>query len=147
MLKVVIDANVWISSLWSDGKPRRIRERFERGEFELFFAQELLDECRDVLARPKFDQWIDANQAAVVLDLIRSRATFVRLPAAREAISRDPSDDKYLLCAKIGSCDFLVSGDPDLLVVGTHGGTRIVKPAEFLAILEQQGNICESGQP
>ena len=111
---------------------------FERGEFQLFFAQELLEECREVLARPKFAQQIGANQAAVVLELVRSRATFVQLPSAIPAISRDPSDDKYLLCAEVGGCDFLVSGDPDLLDVGSHGSAKIVKPAEFLAILEQQ---------
>ena len=136
MLKVVIDANVWISSLWGDGKPRRIRERFERDEFQLVFAQELLDECQEVLARPKFAQRIDANQAALVLELIRCRATFVQLPPAIPSISQDPDDDKYLVCAELGSCDFLVSGDPDLLDVGTYRNTKIVTPADFLTVLE-----------
>lgn len=139
MLKVVIDANVWVSALWSDGKPRRIRERLERGQFRLFFAEELLDECREVLARPKFAKQIDANQVALVLELIRNRATFVDLPALIPAISRDPSDDKYLVCAATAACDFLVTGDPDLLTVGSFGKTKIVKPAEFLAILEAEG--------
>jgi uncharacterized protein len=136
VLKVVIDANVWVSSLWSDGKPRRIRERFERGEFQLVFAEELLEECREVLARPKFAQQINTEQTALVLELIRKRATFIQLPSVIPAISNDPSDDKYLVCADLGFCDFLVSGDPDLLNIDTYRSTKIVNPADFLDLLK-----------
>lgn len=35
-----------------------------------------------------------------------------------------------------GGADYVVSGDKDLLRLGEFQGTRIVTPAEFLAILE-----------
>lgn len=63
MLKVVIDSNVWISSLLSDGNSRKIRNRFEQAEFRLFCAEELLTECAAILARPKFASRIDPEQA------------------------------------------------------------------------------------
>jgi putative PIN family toxin of toxin-antitoxin system len=136
VLKVVIDANVWVSSLWGDGKPRRIRERFEQGHFQLFFATELLAECREVLARPKFAERIDARQSAFVLELIRKKATFVQLPDPIPAVSRDPDDDMYLACAGVADCDYIVTGDPHLLDLQKHGRTQIVRPAVFLSILE-----------
>ena len=138
MLKVVVDTNVWVSSLYSDGKPRRIRERFEQGQFQLFFAKELLAECQEVLTRQKFAHRITPQQTERLLEIIRKRAVFVRLPSTIPTISADPDDDAFLLCAQIANCDYIVSGDPDLLDLLEHGQTKIVLPAQFLEILEQE---------
>ena len=55
-----------------------------------------------------------------------------------ERICRDPKDDMLLACAKAAKADYLVSEDNDLLVIGQHHTTRIIKIAAFLNILEQQ---------
>lgn len=52
-----------------------------------------------------------------------------------ERISRDPKDDIFLVCAATANCDFLVTGDKDLLVLKAHKRTKIVTPAKFLSIL------------
>jgi putative PIN family toxin of toxin-antitoxin system len=112
---------------------RKIRTR----TFSTFFATELLAECRAVLARPKFAERIDPKQSAFVLELIRKKATFVQLPDQIPTVSRDPNDDMYLACADIADCDYIVTGDPHLLDLQTHGRTQIVRPAELSSILEQ----------
>lgn len=135
MLKVVIDANVWVSSLLADGNARRIRERFEAGQFQVCFAEELLAECRDVMARPKFRQQITPTQSARLLALIQHMAILVELPSAIPPVSRDPKDDPLLACVAAVHCDFLVTGDKDLLSLTEYEGAQIVSPARFLEIL------------
>jgi len=48
-------------------------------------------------------------------------------------VCRDPNDDMILECAVLASAQFMISGDKDLLVLGSYSGIRIVTPAEFLA--------------
>ena len=136
MLKVVIDTSVWISSLLANGNSRRIREKFEGGQFQLCVAEQLLEECRGVLGRPKFSRQISPMQAARLLELIEHTAAFVQLPSPIPAVSRDPKDDPFLACAAAAECDYLVTGDEDLLVLKQHGRTRIVSPAQFLQAMQ-----------
>jgi putative PIN family toxin of toxin-antitoxin system len=48
-------------------------------------------------------------------------------------VCRDPNDDMVLECAVLAGAQVIVSGDKDLLVMGSFRGIRIVTPAEFLA--------------
>jgi uncharacterized protein len=45
---------------------------------------------------------------------------------------RDPKDDMFLECALRAKADMLIAGDKDLLVLGSHKGTRIVTPAAYV---------------
>ncbi len=127
---------MWISSLLTNGKARRIRERFEQGQFQLYFAQELLTECLNVLSRPKFTQQVELMEIARTLKLIQDKCVFVELPPKIPSVCRDPTDDAYLACAKIAQCNFIVTGDADLLSLGTYENIQIIEPAQFLLILE-----------
>jgi predicted nucleic acid-binding protein len=50
----------------------------------------------------------------------------------------DPDDDKLLETALLGRADCLVTGDQDLLVLGTYQGIPILSPAAFLFALERR---------
>ena len=50
-------------------------------------------------------------------------------------VARDRHDDYLIAHAVLEQVDFLVSGDRDLLVLGTVMGVQIVSPADFLALL------------
>lgn len=45
---------------------------------------------------------------------------------------RDPEDDYLLAYALVGKADYLVTGDRDLLVLGSVGKTKIVTAQQFL---------------
>ena len=51
-------------------------------------------------------------------------------------LCRDPQDDKFLQAAVDGGADRLVSGDSDLLAVGSIEGVAIVDSASFLDAIE-----------
>lgn len=50
--------------------------------------------------------------------------------------SRDPKDDKFLACAVEGGADYIVSGDGDLLTLENFRGVAIVRPADFVRLVE-----------
>ena len=52
--------------------------------------------------------------------------------AERVGICRDPADDKFLELAVNGRADVVVSGDDDLLVLGSFRDVPIVTPAAFV---------------
>jgi putative PIN family toxin of toxin-antitoxin system len=91
----------------------------------------------DVLSRPKYVTKIPPAEVYKLLQLIEEVAIMVKLDQV-PPISRDPKDDMFLACAAVSDSDYLVSGDSDLLDLLTHGRTKIIRPAEFLSILEQQ---------
>lgn len=80
VLKAVVDANVWISALLTSGNARGIQEKLKEARFQLFFANELLEECLDVIARPKFFGKIKPERRDSLIELIREQAKFVQLP-------------------------------------------------------------------
>jgi uncharacterized protein len=134
VLKAVIDANVWIHALLDGSNSLAIIDKLEHEQFQLVFADQLIEELMNVLSRPKFTR-IRPERSEQLFALIHEKAVFVELEHISQ-ISRDPKDDVYLACAALAGCDFLVTGDKDLLVLSQHGYTRIVTPAEFLAVLQ-----------
>jgi putative PIN family toxin of toxin-antitoxin system len=89
-----------------------------------------------VLARPKFAARKNKSDAEELIALLKARAIFVISDSVSAIISRDPKDDVYLACSATGDADVLITGDQDLLVLKTHGRTRILTPAQFLYLLE-----------
>lgn len=76
--------------------------------------------------------WED-GRAHEALEFALARALTVKL-RGNERVCRDPDDDKFLECARRASADLLVAGDKDLLVLGSYKNTRIVTPAQHVAL-------------
>jgi putative PIN family toxin of toxin-antitoxin system len=47
-------------------------------------------------------------------------------------VCRDPADDPFLSCAVAADADFIISGDKDLLALGSFRNIPIVTAAAFL---------------
>jgi len=58
-----------------------------------------------------------------------------RISAPRYAPTH-PEDDFILAAAMAGTVDYLVTGDKQLVALGNIEGIDIVRPAEFVAILD-----------
>lgn len=59
-------------------------------------------------------------------------ATDVPPPAP---LSRDPKDDYLLMLAETSGATLLITGDKDLLAIGSFKGVRIIKPSALMAEL------------
>ena len=67
--------------------------------------------------------------------LLRNTAIWFE-PAVSLTDCRDPKDDKYLELALAAGAEIIVSSDDDLLVLHPWRGVQILRPAEYLALLD-----------
>ena len=91
-MRVVLDTNILISALITKGTPPdRLYQAWLRSEIELATSTAQLVELTDVLARPRLHKFLDADEAAVIVENIDTRAlVLVELPLVK--LSRDPRE-------------------------------------------------------
>ena len=53
-------------------------------------------------------------------------------------VATHPEDDAILATALSVQVPYLVTGDRPLLTRGAYGGTRLLSPRQFLAVLESE---------
>ena len=53
-MKLVLDANIFISAFYWDGSSQEIINRIIEGQDELYISNEIINEVSAVMARPKF---------------------------------------------------------------------------------------------
>ena len=134
MIRAVLDTNIMISALLWDGLPGQILQAAFNELIEVLLTEALLNELIDTLSRNKFAAQLVQRQMTVnsIADQYRSAAIFVDPADIPKDAVRDPKDHMVLACAVGGKVDYIVSGDNDLLVIGSYGGVAIVPPDLFL---------------
>jgi len=136
-MRIVVDTNTAISGLLWQGQPRRIIDLVRARTHSLCVSMALLAELAEVIARPKFAQRIQAaglSAAALVQDYTRLAEIVEPAPLAAP-VSSDPDDDVVLATALAARAALIVSGDQDLLVLGSFADVRILNAAEALRLL------------
>ncbi len=129
MLRVTADTNIYISAFEFSGLPRRFLDATESGQFELASSEPILAETSRIL-QSKF-HW-PAQRIAATLAHLRGCLTLVDPTFAVDAVPDDPDDNRILECAIAAGSQFIVTGDGDLLRLGTYKGIQILKVADFL---------------
>lgn len=129
--QVVIDTNVWISGIVFGGNPEKIIRLFIDGQIIVIISEELLSELRRKITErfPLFLPNLELLEAS-----IREDALLVKLGTIRITASRDATDNVFIETAVVGNTECIVSGDKDLLVLGSYKQIKILKPAEFLKL-------------
>ncbi|MGH2853527.1 MAG: putative toxin-antitoxin system toxin component, PIN family [Solirubrobacteraceae bacterium] len=138
--RAVLDTNVIVSGLGWGGSSAAILDAVSDGQLVLVMSEPLIDELRRVLAYPKLAKVIDGG--AQLADLVAASSVVVA-PTRTLAVVRDESDNRVLEAAVEGAADYIVSGDADLLVLGSFNDVPIMAPAEFAAKVLGRG----SGEP
>jgi putative PIN family toxin of toxin-antitoxin system len=128
-VKIVFDTNVYVSALTlSKGSAAQALDLIVTGEHELFLSKPILDELLGVLAR-KFAR--DREELARVALFLSELATSVR-PKHRLRLLVDEADNRVLECGVAARADAIVTGDKQMLRLGSHGETRIMSIRQFL---------------
>lgn len=131
--RIVLDTNVLISAaLQPRGLPAQVLELIAYGAVELCASSEILDEYRDVFARPKF-AGLDPKRVARLLTLVTEAATMVT-PTNRMAESPDDSDNRFYECADAAEADFIVTGNAKHFSK-PYKATRIVTARQLVGLL------------
>jgi uncharacterized protein len=118
IVRVVIDANVYVSAAIQRGASHRIIKSWLSGsaDFEVVMCPELLDEVREVLTtRPRLRKWISLDDARLFIDTIATVIDLVDDPQEVTSETRDSNDDYLIALAQAHDVDAIVSGDKDLL--------------------------------
>ena len=133
-VRAVVDTNVLLSGLFWRGKPHAVIEQVRAGALSLISSPGLLAELAEVINRPKFEEILARSNtdAQRMLDELRRLAEIIDPPPLPAAVSRDPSDDAVLALAVASQADLIITGDDDLLILGSHAGIPIIDPAEAI---------------
>ena len=137
MVRAVLDTNIIISGLLWGGLPQQIFQAAHDEQFVALLTDVLLAELTTTLYRDKFAEQLMRRQLTVdsVIEQYRSAVEFVDPAEVPTNIVRDPKDRAVLACAVGGKADFVVTGDKDLLVLGTYERISIVNADQFLKSL------------
>lgn len=133
----MIDANLLVSFLLTSSSSSpvvAILNAAIAGRFRMLVASETIDEARYTTAKkPYLAARISARDVETLLRTLRSIADILpNLTGPIPVVCRDPKDDYLLAHAVRAGADYLVTGDDDLLVLGSHSGVEIVSPSAFV---------------
>ena len=131
MLNVVLDTNIYISSIFWKGNPHKIVELAIDKKIRVFISVEILQELEKVLRRDfqEPDEIIHRQ-----ISLIFEYADVIKTNIKLDVVTADPEDNKIIECAVSCSADYIVTGDKHLLDLVEYKGVKIVSPRRFIEI-------------
>lgn len=116
MLRVVVDPNVFVSGVIQPaGVSAQVIRAGLAGRFRFIVSPALIAELAGVLARPKLQPYVTADEAATLADAIVGAAEEHDDPSIGTRVLRDPDDEYLVALATASGADLIVSGDRDLL--------------------------------
>ena len=131
-VKVVLDTNIFISSIFWSGNPHKIIEFALDQQIEVYTSLEILAELEKVL-RNDFEEDLEFIERQITLILEYSKV--IQVHARVDVVKDDPDDNKIISCALAACADYIVSGDHHLFDLKEIFGIKILKPKEFLELL------------
>ena len=138
MIRVTLDTNVLASGFMRPSSvPGELLERWEAAHYLLLISEAIVTELEDTFALPYFMAILTDRQRHEALNLLRKKATYVTLPPIIPSVATHPEDDLILATVAEGRANYLVTGDRQLQLLGSHAGAAIVSPRDFLALLER----------
>jgi putative PIN family toxin of toxin-antitoxin system len=138
MVRVVIDTNVLVSALITDGKPRKlVLELLDK--HIVILSRQMFVELADVISRDKFT--LTSSQVDRFVSSLVRMSKMVPDNARFKVLSEDPDDDIVLNTAYSGRVEFIVTGDQHLLALCQFKKTKIVNVTQMQDILKEKQTL------
>ena len=135
MLRVVLDTNIFVSSLLSKtGIPAKILDAWRAGQYLLITSPPIIAEIKNVLESFRISKkyFITQEDIEQLVDLLqRDAITVSDKTDVKGAVSSDPKDEMFLACALDAGADLIVSGDHHILDLEEYKGIRILTARRF----------------
>jgi putative PIN family toxin of toxin-antitoxin system len=131
-MRLALDTNVLLAAMLVPGTCRELVRKRCRGH-ELCASDAMLDESADRIR----DKLGEAPTDIPLFVAYRQRVQIVEPPPLGTKACRDPDDDAILAAAVAASADLVVTGDKDLLVLGSYAGIPILTPRQLLDLLDR----------
>ena len=139
MPSVVVDTNIWVSTIIKhQGRyAKLVREIARQGT--LFTAEEILAEARDVVLRPRVQRRYQLSESTIdrTLNEIRSFTTVVTDLPDLNVVLADSDDNTIVACALKAGAEYIISYDPHLTDLKEYAGIRILTPKQFQSLLKK----------
>lgn len=126
--KVVVDTNVMLSDIVFGGKPRVLTALIVQNTITAYTSPDLLAELLRIL-KQKF--LLTAEELRFIETKMKKNFKIV-YPKRRMRVLKDEPDNRVLETALEGNCDFIVTGDKDLLKLGKYKNIEIISINYFL---------------
>ncbi len=131
-MKIVLDTNVLVSAvLTPHGVSARVLDAVLTGAIELALDDRILDEYRQVLARPRFG--LPPRAIHDLLAFLQGVAEHVVAKPATDPLP-DEEDRPFLEVAQTASA-MLVTGNARHFPARVRRGLQVLSPADLLALL------------
>jgi putative PIN family toxin of toxin-antitoxin system len=140
-IRAVIDTNVLVSGLASEGGPPGvIVDAWLEGRYTLVTSPYLVEELVHVLAYPRIRErlCLEDDELEAILIALLAQAEVVPSHLELPGVTRDPKNDAVVACAVEGQADYIVSGDQDLLALGAYEGIEVVTPRRVVEMLASE---------
>lgn len=136
-LHVVLDTNVLLSGIaYPASIPGKILAAWRHGSVEVLLSPFILDELRRVLPRLSGRHGLTSAEIDDLVDILSIQAEIVDPLAEGVPELRDAADQPILgtllAARKAPGCDYLITGDKDLLVLAPR--FPVVTPAAFWSL-------------
>jgi putative PIN family toxin of toxin-antitoxin system len=133
---IVIDTNVVVSALLFGGVPGELIPLWKAELIQPKASKEIIDEYIRVLAYPKF-KLSEEEINFLLYHEILPYFEVVRVKSGHVIVRDDPSDDKFIRCAKAGNANVIISGDQHLLSLKSYSKLKILTSSQFLKTLQK----------
>lgn len=131
--RVVLDSNILISAYIFGGKPENILQLVIAEKIQGITSQNLITEFLDVL-RKKFG----VSQSEIIEIQNEIQETFeIVYPSETLHIVNDEPDNRVLEAAIQGNCNYIITGDKELLKLGSFQNIQILTADEFLEVFKE----------
>lgn len=135
-MKVVLDTNVIIAAFAARGLCADVFEVC-LADHQILISSYILDEVHEkLLSKLK----LTAERASEMQTFLGSFTTVVTPVEVAADVCRDKDDLPVIGTALAAAAPILVSGDKDLLSLGTVQGISILSPRQFWEMLHETGN-------
>lgn len=140
MIRAVFDTSVLIHYLIKPSVAIKelIEDLWLGDEVQIVTAPELIEELEGVLARDYIQALIQPEEGQVLLEAIEAKAEMISPLGPLPSYTRDPKDDKFIACALASGAEVVITGDEDILTLGSLATVQMMAPHEFVALTKAQ---------
>lgn len=132
MQRIVIDTNVLVSALLSEGPPSWIISNlvFER-QVEFCMSSLIWNEYLDVFNREKFSKYhAFKTNAEIILSKLDDIALYFQ-PNLELDVIKDKTDNKFLELAVYANAEYLITGNIKDFTITRFEDVKIVSPRDY----------------
>jgi len=127
-MKIVFDTSVILSAFITQGLSSRVLD-ICIDRHSLYISQFIIDEVSEKL-RKKFNA--DQQQVSKTRSFLLSSFSLIKPAGEKPDVCRDKDDNYILHISDAVNANLIITGDNDLLVLGSHNGAQLITPRTFM---------------